>query len=126
MDFFQEASRLCAQRCETALKQNGIRSIVTYRAKRMDTLKMKLENRNAEKQYKTADDCKNDIPDLAGVRIALYFPGDLQEVRRLLESQFAVEKAMAFPQRVSHSLHTKSASVAMLPVTTGFAFLQSR
>jgi ppGpp synthetase/RelA/SpoT-type nucleotidyltranferase len=97
-DFFQEASRLCAQQCETALKQNGIRSMVTYRAKGFETLRKKLDDRNVKKQYKTSDDCKADMPDLAGVRIALYSPGDLQEVHRLLESRFTIEKQKVFPR----------------------------
>ena len=126
-DFFQEASRLCAQKCETALKQNGIRSIVTYRAKAFDTLRAKLEKRNAKEQYKTAEDCKADMPDLAGVRIALYFPGDLEEVHRLLESQFTIQKEKIFPRDSPPQAYKKRFSgygarhyrVRMLPETLG-------
>jgi ppGpp synthetase/RelA/SpoT-type nucleotidyltranferase len=38
-----------------------------------------------------------DMPDLAGVRIALYFPGDVEEVHRLLESLFLIQKQKNFP-----------------------------
>jgi len=80
IDFYQEAARLCAALCEQDLRTIGKRVIVTHRAKRPDRLAEKLEQRNPEKQYKTAQEIAEDSIDLAGVRIALYFPGDQGDV----------------------------------------------
>jgi hypothetical protein len=45
VDFFHEAARVCAQQSETGLEANGIRAIVTFRAKRPDRLEAKLRDR---------------------------------------------------------------------------------
>jgi ppGpp synthetase/RelA/SpoT-type nucleotidyltranferase len=97
-DFYFEASRLCATICENKLEQSGIRSIVTYRAKRPDRLKEKVEKRILKKNYKTVDDIYQDLIDLAGIRIALYFPGDFEEVDKIINSLFKVLKKKEFPQ----------------------------
>jgi ppGpp synthetase/RelA/SpoT-type nucleotidyltranferase len=83
-DYYQEVARLCAQQCENALERAGIRNIVTFRAKRPDRLRVKMVDRNKDKKYKAVEEIYSDIIDLAGVRIALYFPGDREEVKNLL------------------------------------------
>ena len=45
-DYYQEAARLRAQQCEADLEQSGVRCIVTYRAKRVDRLREKVEDRD--------------------------------------------------------------------------------
>jgi ppGpp synthetase/RelA/SpoT-type nucleotidyltranferase len=97
-DFYQEAARLCAQRCETELDQNGVRAIVSYRAKRQDRLRGKVEHRNKSKYYQTVDDIYDDIVDLAGVRIALYFPDDFEEVQKIINSTFVVGDTRTYPK----------------------------
>ncbi|MBF8982730.1 RelA/SpoT domain-containing protein [Lutibacter sp. B2] len=96
-DFYQKVAHLCAKQCEAGLESNGIRAIVTYRAKRPDRLKDKLEKRNEEKDYTSVNDIYKDIVDLAGVRIALYFPGDREEVNKFIESNFIIKKKKEFP-----------------------------
>jgi ppGpp synthetase/RelA/SpoT-type nucleotidyltranferase len=76
-DFYYEVARLVAQRCEELSAENGIRGIVTFRAKRPDRLEAKLIRRDDEKHYNREEDIRADIVDLSGVRIALYFPSDL-------------------------------------------------
>ncbi len=97
-DFFFEASKRCAAMCETGLEQNGLRAIVTYRAKRVDRLRTKLLKRNETKKYASKDEVVNDIVDLAGVRIALYFPADREAVRKYITATFDVEAAKEFPE----------------------------
>src|SRR6185503_18176019 len=97
-DFYQEASRICSQQCEIVLEQSGKRALVTYRAKRPDKLKDKVLNRNKENTYKDVADIYDDIVDLAGVRIALYFPGDIDEVEKLINATFKVERTKIFPR----------------------------
>jgi ppGpp synthetase/RelA/SpoT-type nucleotidyltranferase len=97
-DFYQEAARLCAQQCEKLLDRNGIRAIVTFRAKRPDRLREKLRKRNKDKEYSCADDIRKDIVDLAGVRAALYFPGDRATFDKLVNDAFVIGEKKDFPQ----------------------------
>lgn len=99
VDYYNRAAQICAQQCEAVLEQNGVRAIVTYRAKRADRLKGKLQNRNKKKRYKTFDDIYDDIPDLAGVRIAIYFPDDRNEVDKLIHANFNDVKSKKFPEK---------------------------
>lgn len=96
-DFYYELARKVAYICETLLQRNGIHAVVTYRAKRPDSLREKLVKRNEEKNYQSIGDIYDDIADLAGVRIATYFPGDRREIARLIEAEFITEKAKYFP-----------------------------
>jgi ppGpp synthetase/RelA/SpoT-type nucleotidyltranferase len=97
-DHYANAAKKCAERCEIVLKQNGIRAIVSHRAKREESLHLKLNARQRKKKYKTFNDIYSDIQDLAGVRIALYFPDDNIEVERLIQVSFRIEKSKRFPE----------------------------
>ncbi len=90
-DYYQEAARLCWQRCEAGLRQEGIRAIVTFRVKNPSRLKEKLVKRQPKQNYTCLDDIYKDIVDFAGVRIALYFPGDNKEVEKFIYSAFNVD-----------------------------------
>ena len=97
IDFYERASKLCAQICESEIERSGIRAIVTYRAKRPDKLKDKLLKRNSKIKYSNMEEIYQDIVDLAGVRIAIYFPGDKEEVEKFIMSAFEVEEIKEFP-----------------------------
>jgi ppGpp synthetase/RelA/SpoT-type nucleotidyltranferase len=96
-DYYQEVARICAQQCEIDLEQSGIRAIVTHRAKRPDRLRQKLEKRNEREEYENFEDIYDDIVDLAGVRIALYFPGDREKVDELINLRFDCHLRKPFP-----------------------------
>jgi ppGpp synthetase/RelA/SpoT-type nucleotidyltranferase len=96
-DYFYELAKRVANICETLLQRNGIHAVVTYRAKRPDSLKEKLIKRNEIKKYECIEQIYQDIADLAGVRIANYFPGDRGEIARLIEAEFITEKTKYFP-----------------------------
>ncbi|MGE5629820.1 MAG: GTP pyrophosphokinase [Caulobacteraceae bacterium] len=96
-DFYNELAHQVATICETIIQRSGIRAIVTYRAKKPDSLKEKLIKRNSQKKYQNIDQIYRDIVDLSGVRIAIYFPGDREEIGRLVESEFITEKVKRFP-----------------------------
>lgn len=98
-DYYFELARRVANICETLLQRNGIHAVVTYRAKRPDSLREKLIKRNEEKNYQSIEDIYSDIADLAGVRIATYFPGDRSEIARLIEAEFITDKAKYFPDK---------------------------
>jgi ppGpp synthetase/RelA/SpoT-type nucleotidyltranferase/uncharacterized protein HemY len=97
IDYYREAGRICSQLCETHMEQMGIRTIVTSRAKRVDRLRDKLEKRSLSKNYSSFEEIEEDIADLAGVRIALYFPGDLTKVQNFIEACFQVKERRVFP-----------------------------
>jgi ppGpp synthetase/RelA/SpoT-type nucleotidyltranferase len=87
-DFFEQAARLAYGQLESALASSGIRAMVTYRAKRPDRLDKKLRQRFPIKNYKSTQDIYRDIADFAGVRVALYFPGERSEVDKIVRSVF--------------------------------------
>lgn len=95
-DFYYEVARLVAQRCEELSAENGIRGIVTFRAKRPDRLEAKLIQRNYDKHYNNGNDIRADIVDLSGVRIALYFPSHRAKIAALLREVLVVEQAKEF------------------------------
>lgn len=96
-DYFYELAKKVANICETLLQRNGLHAVVTYRAKRPDSLKEKLIKRNETKNYESIEQIYQDIADLAGVRIANYFPGDREEIARLIQAEFVTERAKYFP-----------------------------
>lgn len=98
IDFYQEAARLCAQELERLLSVNGIRSIITFRAKRPDRLREKLVKRNLEKCYKNDRDIRADIVDFAGIRAALYFPDDRRKLDSIVREAFDAFSSKDFPE----------------------------
>lgn len=104
IDFYERTARICAQICENELEKAGIRAIVTYRVKRVDRLKDKLIKRSQSKKYECVDDIYSDIVDLAGVRIALYFPSDKEKIERFIKSKFKVKEIKKFPQNSGNKI----------------------
>jgi len=97
-DYYAEVARIVQQQLEAALLSHGIRAMVTSRAKRPDRLRDKLIKRNREKEYLGFNDIYKDVIDLAGVRVALYFPGDRERVGVLIDELFEpVRKPKTFP-----------------------------
>lgn len=99
--FYENASRLAAGQLETALRAAGIRAIVTSRAKNPARLKMKVVHRNSEREepYKTANEIYEDIVDLSGVRVSLYFPGDREKTDALINDLFVLLETKQFPEQ---------------------------
>lgn len=89
-DFYDQAARLVGQILETNLQTAGIRSMVTSRAKSITRLEIKVRQRSTTKNYQSVDDIFADIADLAGARVALYFPGERGQVDVLIKSLFNV------------------------------------
>jgi ppGpp synthetase/RelA/SpoT-type nucleotidyltranferase len=92
-DFFEQAGRLVAQQLEARLQASGIRAMVTYRAKNARRLEEKVRQRAPSRSYKSDEDIYADIVDLAGVRVALYFPGERNEVDKIVRDQFNLTSA---------------------------------
>ena len=98
-DFYATAGRLAQQQLEGKLRANGIRAIVTSRAKRPDRLEPKLRKRAEKRAYATLEEIRDDAADLAGVRVALYFPGQRDRVNQLVLALFTpLQTAKTFPE----------------------------
>ncbi len=96
-DFYDQAGRIVAQRLEANLQAAGIRSIVTSRAKAISRLEEKCRKRQAAHDYACLDDIFDDIVDLAGVRVALYFPAERIQVGGIIAQLFHVVSQKEFP-----------------------------
>ncbi len=101
-DFYDQAGRLVAQLLDSSLQSAGIRAIVTSRAKSPRRLEDKVRQRNDKKHYETLEDIYSDIIDLAGARVALYFPADRNQVGKLIEDSFTlVTQPKTFPSSLT-------------------------
>ena len=109
-DYYQQLGRICQQQCEIEIEQRGVRASVTSRAKQLGRLRAKLVKRDATKSYKVIDEIYEDIVDLAGVRITLYFPGDRHEIDRLIKGLFDVKFEKTFPDQVDPGIESRRPS----------------
>ncbi|RDL42559.1 Uncharacterized protein BP5553_02538 [Venustampulla echinocandica] len=87
--FYSEAASLAQELCEDLLASNAIRAIVTHRVKQGHRLEAKL----------SAKEIRDDVVDIAGVRIALYFPSDREKIDKIIHDAFAVVKHKSFPEQ---------------------------
>lgn len=92
IDYYAESARLVQAMLQSELTRRGIRAMVTSRAKDPERLRAKLLERNAlrEKKYSSLDEIYADIVDLAGARVAIYFPGDQDQVSDLVNDLFVL------------------------------------
>lgn len=99
-DFYEQASRMASQMLDSNLASAGLRAIVTSRAKNPARLEQKIKQRSNKCSYKNLDEIFDDIVDLAGVRVALYFPGEREEVGKIIRTIFVMcDDAKQFPQQ---------------------------
>ncbi len=87
-DFYQRAASLVAGLLEADLRAAGIRGIVTSRAKATSRLEDKCKQRDREHAYTSVEGIYDDIVDLAGVRVALYFPAETAQVEAAIARLF--------------------------------------
>ncbi|MDD2046846.1 RelA/SpoT domain-containing protein [Pseudomonas putida] len=107
-DFYEQACRMVAQALEANLRSAGVRAIVTSRAKNHARLEAKVRQRAVKRQYQNVSAIFEDIVDLAGVRVALYFPGERQEVGRIVRSLFDLtEEPKEFPTEAAPSYNKR-------------------
>jgi ppGpp synthetase/RelA/SpoT-type nucleotidyltranferase len=91
MDSYEVVAKICLTKCEKFLKENGIKAIPSYRVKSLDNLRKKLISRTNEGRVcNSFNDIFEQIADLAGVRIAFYFPSDEEKISELIRKNFNV------------------------------------
>jgi ppGpp synthetase/RelA/SpoT-type nucleotidyltranferase len=106
-DYYQKLAQIVSSKIEDQLFKRGIKAIVTNRAKRPDRLKDKLIKRNKDKQYQAVNDIFQDIVDLAGIRVSLYFPSEREIMDEIIGELFHVEKKKDFPGAAHTPKYTK-------------------
>jgi ppGpp synthetase/RelA/SpoT-type nucleotidyltranferase len=89
-DFYDQAARVGMSLLQLRLDSAGVRAIVTSRAKSPIRLEVKIRQRAAAQSYQTMDDIAADIADLAGIRVALYFPGERKQVETIIRDGFSL------------------------------------
>ncbi|MGK0308573.1 MAG: ppGpp synthetase/RelA/SpoT-type nucleotidyltransferase [Urechidicola sp.] len=106
-DFYRQLARLGHDVLETEIINRGLKAIISNRAKRIDRLKEKVVQRNQKKNYKSKRAIEKDIVDLAGIRVALYFPSDREVVGQVIEELFDIEETKTFPENPHKPKHNK-------------------
>ena len=96
IDYYEQVARIASNQAKAQLESAGIRAIVTDRAKSQDRLAEKVRDRNVSKNYQSVQEIRDDIVDLAGVRIALYFPKDREEVGKIITSEFDLTESKEY------------------------------
>lgn len=109
-DFWEASARTARSLLEAELSSSGLRAIVTSRAKSVDRLLDKLRQRNPEHSYSSVSEIQQDIIDLAGVRVALYFPGQMDEAEQIIRSVLQVDHARIFPRAGTSTASQASSS----------------
>ena len=99
--FYEAAGRVAASQLESVLQSAGIRAMVTSRVKSPDRLMAKVTRRNLRRPvpYKNMKEIYDDIADLCGVRVSLYFPGDRNKTGDLISDQFDIQDIRHFPEQ---------------------------
>lgn len=108
-NYYDMAARLGAKLLEEALRSSGIRAMVTSRAKNPSRLKVKVEQRSRKRgvSYQTITEIYEDIADLSGVRVSLYFPGDREKADKVINTLFAVRETRSFPNESKPPTYNK-------------------
>ena len=109
LTFYENLGRISSSQLEDALQSAGIRAMVTYRIKNPGRLKSKILRRNVKRTvpYKNMKEIYEDIADLCGIRVSLYFPGDRIKVDSLISDLFQVIERKQFPEQSKPPTYNK-------------------
>lgn len=109
INFYETVGRMAAMQLEAALQAAGIRAMITSRAKNPVRLKSKVSRRNLRRQipYKSMREIYEDMADLTGVRVSLYFPGDRDKANSLIADLFVILETKQFPDESKPPTYSK-------------------
>jgi putative GTP pyrophosphokinase len=99
-DLYDAFAKSVALKTETEIGMRGLKiNSVTSRAKEVDSLRNKL----TREQYSELDysQLQEEITDLAGVRVITFFPKDVDDVAKIVEETFEVDKEHSVDKRMS-------------------------
>ncbi|MDQ8015155.1 MAG: hypothetical protein REI96_22100 [Flavobacterium nitrogenifigens] len=106
-DYYQKLSQIVSNKIEDQLFKRGIKAIVSFRAKKPERLLDKLVKRNEKKKYKNLNEIYEDIVDLAGIRVSLYFPSERELLNEIINEIFDVKLKKDFPDNTHTPKYTK-------------------
>ncbi len=106
-DYYQKLSQIISNKIEDQLFKRGIKAIVSFRAKKPERLYDKLINRNKKKKYQSLSEILDDIVDLAGIRVSLYFPSERELLDEIINEIFDVKLKKDFPNNTHVPKHNK-------------------
>lgn len=100
-NFYDTTGRIASEKLRLALQDAGIKAIVSSRAKNPSRLRTKVLRRNSKREnpYQSVDEIYDDIADLSGVRVSLYFPGDRGKVDAIIAELFDILEFKQFPEQ---------------------------
>ncbi len=107
LDYYTNLAEIARNTCDIELQAVGIKAILSWRAKNPESLRSKLLKRDKDKHYKNIADIRNDIADLSGVRIALYFPSEREAIDKIINDIFIVKEKKTFPEQSQKPTHSK-------------------
>ena len=85
---YSKAADVIRGEINDACAKRNIRAAITARAKTPESLRNKLIKRNEARPYQGVKDILADIKDMAGVRVALYFPIDREAVGQIIGEMY--------------------------------------
>ncbi len=88
---------------EDCCRRQSVKAIFSSRAKNPIRLREKMLRRASTRNYQSSEDVRRDAADLAGVRVAVYFPGDIDKIVAELNEIFIVRESRTFPEPTNHS-----------------------
>lgn len=106
-DYYQKLAQIISNKIEDQLFTRGIKAIVSFRAKKPERLYDKLIKRDQKKNYKTILEIYQDIVDLAGIRVSLYFPSERELLDEIINEIFDVKLTKVFPDNTHTPKYTK-------------------
>ncbi|PZU02086.1 MAG: RelA/SpoT protein, partial [Chryseobacterium sp.] len=106
-DYYQKLAQIICNKIEDQLFKRGIKAIVSFRAKKPERLQDKLIKRNEEKNYENISEIYEDIVDLAGIRVSLYFPSERDLLDEIINEIFEVKITKVFPNNTYTPKYTK-------------------
>lgn len=106
-DYYQKLAQIISNKIEDQLFNRGIKAIVSFRAKKPERLYDKLVKRDKKKNYKTISEIYQDIVDLAGIRVSLYFPSERELLDEIINEIFDVKLTKVFPDNTHTPKYTK-------------------
>lgn len=106
-DYYQKLAQIISNKIEDQLFKRGIKAIVSFRAKKPERLYDKLISRNKKKKYQNISEIFDDIVDLAGIRVSLYFPSEREVLDEIINEIFDVKLKKDFPDNTHTPKHNK-------------------
>ncbi|MEK6484830.1 RelA/SpoT domain-containing protein [Myroides odoratimimus] len=106
-DYYQKLAQIISNKIEDQLFKRGVKAIVSFRAKKPERLYDKLLKRNEKEKYRDMLQIYNDIVDLAGIRVSLYFPSERELLDEIINEIFEVKLKKDFPDNTHAPKYTK-------------------